>query len=337
MRLVIFTLVTLLLSPSFILLARIDHLPSTPLDIAVQGPYAYVGWGDSSTFQFHGGLLVVDLQDVANPRIVGRYTGPGLFADVASSGKYVYVVVKRYVQQAWHDLLVLDVSDPSAPQAVTTYSRIARRGASLAVEGDYLFLAAGVNGLRVFDISEPAQPREVSFFQIEVPNSRAVRVVADAQRAYLLSRIPYAYPPFKVSILDVATPTQLVSLGEIPLAGNYITLAVQQHRLYVTTASSVGVLDVTDPTNIRSLWTWGFADDSVQGVYPVDEKSFLLWHLNGTELWVRRGANLRRVGRFEAGGPLVLQHNRVYLLSFRTLYLLQLMRFQQYLPLIHRS
>ncbi len=171
---------------AYLVLAGKDE--STVQAITVVEPYAYVA--DSY------GLWVVDVSDPTQPFVVGHaLISGGWNTDVTVVGQYAYLT------QFWssgesgsRDLghgyfKVVDVSDPAQPFEVSTFKTSSggssNRGArAVQVIDNYAFVADSQEyGLRLFDISNPAEP-------IEVRNSRGATNIGAAD---FVLRDGYAY------------------------------------------------------------------------------------------------------------------------------------------------
>jgi hypothetical protein len=112
-----------------------------------------------------GGLRIVDVSDPAAPRLVGSLDtrrepghqmleGPyGGVDDVTAKGTIAYLA-------ALEGLVIVDVSDPTAPQQVEVVQGLSNASA-IEVIGDRLY-ASRLGRLRVFDISDPVAPRELA-------------------------------------------------------------------------------------------------------------------------------------------------------------------------------
>jgi len=112
-------------------------------DVAVNGNYAYLATRFS-------GLRVIDISDPTNPVEMG-------FWDLATVHK---VKVKgNYVYDA--QMHVIDISDPTSPVSVAFKSI---GGSDLNIEGNKIYVADTYQGLRVFDITNPASPEELIYY-----------------------------------------------------------------------------------------------------------------------------------------------------------------------------
>jgi len=146
---------------------------------------------------------------------------------------------RRYLYIAHVDIQasfsILDVSDPRAPellfQEFLPHAEV--RSNSLAVAGDLLLVAHEVRrpglrpaGVELFDLSDPALPRSVAFFDTSGPRSRGTHWVGcfDGERAYLSTGMPDSRPTHRLDdqfpvIVDVTNPSAPAELGRWWLPG----------------------------------------------------------------------------------------------------------------------
>jgi hypothetical protein len=133
--------------------------------ITVVGPYAYVADDE--------GLWVVDVSEPTTPFVIG-YTSCqcGIITDVSVVGRYAYLTVYESGGQGSSGygrgyFKVMDVSDPTQPFEVSSFETskgggIFRGARAVQVIDNTAYVAdADLYGLRVFDISNPADPIEV--------------------------------------------------------------------------------------------------------------------------------------------------------------------------------
>ncbi|MCP4566530.1 MAG: hypothetical protein GY841_02985 [FCB group bacterium] len=217
--------------------------------LSVEGDYAYVTMLGDNT------LYVVDVADPALSVVVGTYEAHCLLGRVMARGDYVYLIADD-VQAENLGLLILDVSDHSAPQLVAEYQSTEQTPVipkCLDIEGDYLYLGYwkyrvgdGFTGLHILDIADPTDPQLVSIFKegdFETHAFYGVDVVGD-----------YAYITFRggidLMVLDVSDPAdpQVVATVPTPSEPEYVlnyNLFVSENRAYVSaTHNGLKVFDL---------------------------------------------------------------------------------------------
>ena len=124
-----------------------------------QGNRLYVSAGDR--------FRIFDISDPAHPRLLGEDRagdGAGIEDFVVAEG-VAYQAFRRFDSETMKtscELRVLDIDDPSAPREIARYPLpLAPHLVDYANQRIYL---AVDSHLLVFDVSEPAQPRLISFF-----------------------------------------------------------------------------------------------------------------------------------------------------------------------------
>jgi hypothetical protein len=221
----------------------------------VVGDYAYVGTD-------YGGLRIVDVADPTSPVEIAAYHAPSQYPlDIAAAGGYAYVA------DGTNGLHIVDVSDPTHPRAVGLYYRPLSAD-RVAVVGQYayvLFRGLGSEraSLRVLDVRDAAQPREVTALALEMTDDLAV-----------VGSHVYVATANGLRVLDVSDPAHPTEVGayrpppteeppdnlpvdrsaRLAVAGRYAYIAfatsIRGGRSLQILESSSGlrVLDVADPT-----------------------------------------------------------------------------------------
>ncbi len=121
--------------------------PGHAYGVAVAGVMTYVADGET-------GLRVVDVSDPTQPVGVGSYDTPGFAYGVAVAGGYAYVA-----DSAGRATGGGHIRPGAADRGRATAMSENARG--VAVAGGYAYVADSSGGLRVVDVSDPAQPIEV--------------------------------------------------------------------------------------------------------------------------------------------------------------------------------
>ncbi|TAK33847.1 MAG: hypothetical protein EPO21_11525 [Chloroflexota bacterium] len=223
--------------------------------VVVENGYAY---GASPW----NGLRVMDVSNPASPSWVSTFVMRQAFG-IAKKGADVYIAGNAWHPDSFADgpgLWILDVANPANP---TVRSSLLTPGTpnGIALSGSYAYLAEaayvdtgtgttrGVSGLRIVDISSPANPTQVVL--VATPGSpKAVAVVGN-----------YAYVAAGTAglqIVDATVPASASLVASYPLAGgaNAVDVAVVGSRAYVAGGSNLHVIDVSNPQSpslVRAL------------------------------------------------------------------------------------
>jgi hypothetical protein len=146
-------------------------------------------------------------------------------------------------------LVVLDVSQLMTPTEVGSTTPFPQFVEGVAVSGTVAYVADGMSGLRIVDVSDPAAPFEVEAY--DTPGY-AEGVAVDGQYAYV------ADGHYGLRIVDVSDPAEAVEVAyAYPL--NYVfDVAVDGQYAYLAAAGAgLLVVDVSDPAHPLEL---GFYD-----------------------------------------------------------------------------
>jgi hypothetical protein len=203
--------------------------------LAMVGDYLYAAW---NTPLDTGGILVYSLADPAHPAVVADFED---YIDsdfkrpsgLGASGNYVYV------GDADNGLVVLDASDPLAPEFVTLVGGIYEFDA-MAVFGDTLYSSGssfiGGRLVHIVDLSDPALPVETG--SVSMDGSSVLRAVLTDGYAIGVGNDLLVY-----DLTDPANATQIFS-APIDVATHAIR---HDANLYLVGASGIQVWDFTDP------------------------------------------------------------------------------------------
>lgn len=136
----------------------------------IEGSYVYVAVEDDDT---GGGLAIVNVANLASPTLVSFTQTDGNAAGIGKIGNYVYLSHRDTGN--FTGMKVFDVSNLAAPMLVKTFVRNSME--ELVISASHVYVAAGFDGVEVFDATNPANPI-----------SRSVRVMPDLPDAgYVIS------------------------------------------------------------------------------------------------------------------------------------------------------
>ncbi len=207
------------------------QLPGSASSVTVSGNLAFVTVDD--------GLAIVDITTPSQPTVLAHITiASGYARSVAVSGNYAYVAANTA-------LLIYSVSDPRNP-AMVSQVNLTYNANGVAVSGNFAYLANDLDGLRIYNVANPANPTSVAHV-VPPPNTSASSVAVSGNLAYLASG------DIGLSIYDVSNPANPVPLGST--AESYaLSVAVSGHYAYLACyPDGLLIYDVSDPTNPLTL------------------------------------------------------------------------------------
>ncbi len=132
------------------------------------------------------GMYIFDNQQPESPSLLSKYTHVQSCDPVVVQGNYAYVTLRGGVScrrfATMSSLDVVDISDLKNPRMVHTQNLQSPYG--LGVDGSQLFVCEGDNGLKIFDITQPTQPKlkqtmgDVKSFDV-IPLNKILLVTGD--------------------------------------------------------------------------------------------------------------------------------------------------------------
>lgn len=197
----------------------------TYVDVAVNGNYAY--------FATSTGLDVINIGSPDSPAKVSHFRTSGGASYVCDSGNYVYVI------NGIDELLIVDVSVPSAPSLTGSYQSSGVAG--LSVSGNHAYLISENGKLEIIDIVTPASPvKDWEYDTGVVPND--MTVVLD-----------YAYVTYGstgtangLMVIDIGNPLSPSFLGSCNTTDTPGRVEVKGNYAYVM-SQGLDVIDVSNP------------------------------------------------------------------------------------------
>ncbi len=199
-----------------------------------------------------------------SPSLADMHVAAGGAWNVQSVGQMPYgrksalVVRGQYAYLATGpSLVIVDISRPTTPEPVGWAGPLQDSVLDIALSGDYAYLAIRYHGLQIVDISDPAHPFEVGFY--DTPGN-AVQVAVAGGYAYV------ADENGGLRIVDVSNPHSLVETSflyvgiqttDVAVLGNYAFAAtsgfitIRGNYAYMT--GTFSVIDVSDPYAPREI------------------------------------------------------------------------------------
>lgn len=217
--------------------------PGFAYDVVIAGNHAYVA--DSSA------LLVLDVENPASPREVGRVVVGHMLWNVSLVGNYACVADRL------GDLHVIDVSSDTSPQQVGQIwpGTIGRGIVGILAEGSFAYCTTEDGRFCIVDISKPDSLFLVS--RLDRYGSGKIWQLAK------YGNYVYAVGYMGLSIFDVSVPEAPVEVGGFYLGdmlhdsyGPYFRTARVGNLLYLSDGD-LRTLDLTNPTSPADAGTIG--------------------------------------------------------------------------------
>ncbi len=194
---------------------------------------------------------------------------------VAVRGAYAYIGVGMSVA-------VVNVSNPSDPWVMGQTSQLPDNVQAIFVAGSYAYVADQDAGLRILNVSDPYNPREVGYYQtpgtakgVVVVNNLAY--VADHDMGLRIVNVSNPFNPYEVGayetpgnasgvavagnlayiaergtglrIVNISNPASPYQVGFLNTGGNAYSVALMGNLAYVADGAGLRVVNVSSPSN----------------------------------------------------------------------------------------
>lgn len=216
------------------------------------GDSRYIYIFNYQTYSDAGAATSVRIIDVSNP---GTPTAIGNFG--VSSRVYALYPVGNYVFVAHiNGVRVVDVSDPKKPFSRGVYEQTSRNTVyDVYVRGDYAYLAHATTGLRILNVSDPSNLKDVGQYPLTSykAGSVAYAVYVSGNYAYI------SYGASGLKIIDISNPQAPVLVGKYDtgidnesfyktyVRGNYAYVISYKKDPMLFNIYCLRVLDISNP------------------------------------------------------------------------------------------
>lgn len=212
----------------------IGHWGGTIQSLAIRGRFAYAGIGPR--------LVILDISDPHQPLRVGQTEPVGhIVFDIALDGPYAYLAAYE------GGMRIVDVSNPAEPRVISSVGSPPRpppydvpdRALAIAKTGSSAFVFYYDAGLRVFDVSDPANPLEIGEYQVTGPLPYGLDMAIRNNIAHLLTWT-------RMTLVDLSTPSTPAYLSELYLQNWTNAIEVDDRYAYLA-ENALGIVDISDP------------------------------------------------------------------------------------------
>ncbi len=214
-----------------------------------------------------GGIAVIDIDDPADPLLLGMYPLPWeqLFyrcyrgdvqGDLVATGRREF------------GISLIDLSVETNPVLLSEYVQlgVSHEGVAILPGGNLLYAAAHAAGLEVFDISDPVLPQSLGFVT-ELEN--AWDLALGAAHAFV------ADGSGGLAVLDTSDPAQPSHLYSLPTVGGALDVELAGDLALVACGSGgVEIFDVSDPT--AAFWLGNYDSSGLAATVAVSGDTLYL-------------------------------------------------------------
>ncbi len=208
------------------------------LSVTVEGDKAYVAVGES-------GMQILDVSNPSIPFVIELHGTPGNTYEIVIEGEYAFLADDN------GGLRIVNVQKITSPKLLGSVSGTQFEGLEFA--GNIAYLAAGSQGVEVYDVSDPADPMMIG----------GTAVAQDAWGLDVEGDLLYVADGIDgVRIFDISLPASPVQIGHYDVGGSAIAVEVlvEGDLAYVCYHSAgLVILDVEDPTNPAGAGEMGYA------------------------------------------------------------------------------
>jgi len=201
-----------------------------------------------------------------NPTLLSSYSAvwDDFAVGVALSGNIAFVA------NGYGGLLILNVSDLSHPQNLSTYSTGSNYASSVAVSGNIVFVTNGLAGLLILNVSDPFHPQKLSNYSA---GGNDVNDVAISGNIVFL-----ANGPAGLLILNVSDPFHPQKLSNYSAGGNDVNnVAISGNIVFLANGpAGLLILNVTDLVHPQKMSTYAIESGFVSGVVISDNIVFVV-------------------------------------------------------------
>ena len=235
-------------------IGHINDFAYGAFDVAVSGHYVFLANGGD-------GLRIYDVSTPTNPICVGHAKDGGVGTSaqgVALFGDYAYVATSN------DGMRIYDISDPAHPVNVGHSPEVAAAASfGIAVSGvqqrrslepfrswlfgkqktgaRYAFLANYNDGLRIYDVSNPANPKRVGHVQ-----DGGTALYAAVSGKYVFLANDYG----GLQVYDVSNPAGATNVTHLPVSGYPWGVAIAGKYAYVAeNFNGFSIYDISDLTH----------------------------------------------------------------------------------------
>ncbi len=236
--------------------------------------------------------------DLAKPlEYVGDYLRSG-GTNLEVRDNYVYYTVVNGLE-------IIDVSDPTSPQAISSIYLTGGYTTDIDIDNNYAYVTEWDGLLHIIDISVVDSAMEYTIWSYETPEAAYGIDVVDG-----IAYVAYDYYNREkgMQILDVSNPADIKELSRIPTTHGAFKVQVQGDYAYIV-GGYVSIVNISDPTNpvlVSEFFTGYYSSD-------LDVRGNLLYLADLDPYWPAYESALTILNIEDKSNPSVITSYDIYL------------------------
>lgn len=263
--------------------------PDEENGIYIDGDYAFVA-------DYMKGLSVYEISGRLNPLKISEIELPGEGMDVFVLDKYAYVTC------GYEGLYVIDISDIKNMKVISTFKQSdisSEYATGLQLKNGLLFMADGVGGFKIMDISMPESPALISTFGSTYQGS-IEDVMIDKNTAFLAD---YRAGFIVVDISDLKSPRLVSETRTTGMAKGLCRIERNGGKSYILVADykSIQIIDASDISKPVIVGTYGDLKSAVSITYSGNNAFVADYHLGLVQLDITDITNPVLINTFNIG------------------------------------
>ncbi|MCF2144274.1 MAG: hypothetical protein K9W42_11295 [Candidatus Heimdallarchaeota archaeon] len=211
--------------------------------IIIAGDFAYV-------IHTYYGIEIINIQNTLNLEKVFIYTPAEIPASFDFKDGFLYLT------DTSRDLCVINATDNSDLQTMGIYDDNTGNGYDVAVQGECAFVANGLDGLEIFNVSIKNNIKKIATYKIT--GELAIRVTVAGDLAFV-SFSDYGLVVLNIS--DITHPKKIITLANSQSVGS---ATVSNEFLYLTLMEGgFSIYNITNTTNIEKMSSVFLSSDTL--------------------------------------------------------------------------
>ncbi|MBS3138177.1 hypothetical protein J4207_00560 [Candidatus Woesearchaeota archaeon] len=231
---------------------KIIPFESHTVGFKIKDNYGYLGriasLNPGKDYEFTSVFEILDIKNPEMLRVIGSVEVPTNIKGLDINGNYAYVIGGTYPYR----LSVIDITAPASPKLLPPDDSFTNAEfQDILVDKGYAYIADGMSGLKVLDVSNPMQPKHIKELNL---GGRAFKIKKYGNLLYMNVEQKY---------FNIADAEKLVYTETFTSSYPNPSVVVQDGKIYVKT-DEFKMYDITDPSHPKKINKNSVEVDSIQ-------------------------------------------------------------------------